>query len=536
MNKKLVTIALGAVVVIGGIFTYNVINNHNAKQIVLPYGKGRGVEGDIGSFNPTQADNTPSAIGLHNEIAELMAFDKNGKLVPYAAEKITTSKDGKEIDIKLKDGLKYEDNTEVKAQDYVNGAKLLAMPESKSSYQMWATEWVQGGADFASGKTKEISGFSAINDKEIKIKLTAPRAYFTSTFASEMWAPIPDKFISKIGGLKNYGKDVKSFISSGPLKIKSYKNGSSLDLVKNNASVLAKDAKVDAIKFVPVSTYSNAILQYKQNKLYAVEKSLNADKVLNKNTKANQEFSMPQVEYISVNRKSISKDLAKAIYLSLDKKYINDYFFDGMNQVRNVFTPDVYDNVEQGIKKQNVDPNKNEFDFKQAQTLAKQFKGKTIRLLLKEEKQQQNQYAAYTKYVISQMEKLGLKVEVKSLPTKMANIEVYKSANDERSYDLVLNAWSNDYPEASTFINSILGTHTKTNFSAWTSSLYDNATQKAMQTTDETKAGELYAKAVIDAKNNYAILPIVQYKANIYTQDGKYKPYSVAGIKYVNYW
>lgn len=536
MNKKLIIGLGGLLVLVGGVFAYTQFSGSNAKQINLPYGKNRGVEGEITSFNPTQADSTQNSIALHNEIAELMALNDKNELVPYAAKSVEMSKDSKQVKVTLKDGLKYEDGKEVKAQDYLNGIKLLAMPSSKSSYAMWATDWIVGGQDFAQNKSQTISGFKTLNDKEFTIDLTSSRAYFKTTFASEMFTPIPQHFIDKIGGLKNYGKDYKSFLSSGPLKIQKYQSGIELKLVKNDKTSLSKDIKVENIKFTPINTYQSAIMQFKQKKIYAIEKTVQADKILNLNKKADQIYAAPQMEYITVNRKSIDKNLAKAIYLSLDKNYINKTFFDSMNIVRNVITPNVYDNVENALKEKGIKTSDNEFNLKEAKELAKDFAGKKLTILLKSEKQQQNQYASYTKYVKTQLEKLGLSIEFKTLPSKNANNEIYKSVNEERNYDLALNAWSNDYPEASTFVNAILGEKTDTNFSAWTSKVYDENTQKAMQTVDTTQAGKLYANAVIEAKNEYAILPILQYNSNVYTQDGKLSPYNATGIRFVNYW
>lgn len=534
MNKKIIIGALALIGIGAGFFIFN-SNKSNENEIILPYGRGRGVDGELSSFNPAKADNTPSAIALHNEVAELLAFDKDGKLVPYAAKSVTTNKDATEVSVELKDGLKYDDGTDVLAKDYYNGAKLLGSSKTRSSYQSWVSEWIVGGSDFAKDKTKEISGFKVINDKKFTIKLTSPRAYFKSTFASEMWSPVPQHFIDKIGGLENYGLTYDKFISSGPMKIKSY-NSQKLVVEKNNQTSLSKDVKVNSIKFVPVTTLTSAIAQFKQNKLYAVEKTAETDKALNKNSNADQIFPLAQMEYISVNRKNVDKNLAKAIYLSLDKDYINKNIFDSMYQVRSVITPATYQNVEDALKKNNIDPNKNEFDLEEAKKLSKPYKDKVIKILVKTEKTQDVKYNNYLKYVITQLESLGVKTEIKTLPTKLASKEIYKDANTNRSYDITLNAWSNDYPEASTFVNSILGSHTTNNFSAWTSKIYDENTQKAMTQVDETKAGEYYAKAIIDAKNEYAVLPIVQYKANVYTQDQKFQPYSVAGLRYVNYW
>lgn len=536
MNKKLIFGLGGALLLLGGVFAYTQMSSSNNKEIILPYGKNRGVDGEITSFNPTQADSTPNAVALHNEIAELMALNEKDELVPYAAKSVEMSSDSKQVKVTLKDGLKYEDNTPVKSQDYLNGIKLLAMPQSKSSYAMWATDWIVGGQDYADKKSDTVSGFKVINDKTFTIDLTAPRAYFKTTFASEMFTPIPQHFINKIGGLQNYGKDYKSFISSGPLKIAKYQSGIELKLVKNEANILAKDAKVSNLKLVPINTYQTAIMQYKQKKLYAVEKTQQSDKILNINKTADQVYSAPQMEYISVNRSSVDKNLAKAIYLALDKNYINKQFFDNMNIVRNVITPNVYTNVETALKAQKINTTANEFNLSEAKELAKSYKGKNLTLLVKSEKQQQSQYASYTKYVKTQLQSLGLNVEIKALPSKNANNEIYKPVNSARTYDLTLNAWSNDYPEASTFVNAILGSKTPTNFSNWTSDVYDLNTQNAMKTVDTTKAGEYYAKAVIEAKNNYAILPIVQYNSNVYTQDGKFKPYNQTGIRFVNYW
>ena len=127
----------------------------------------------------------------------------------------------------LKDGLKYEDGTEIKASDIKYGVERSMSPLIPDGPQ-YAKQYLEGGKDYKGPfDGKELASIIADDAKKtITFKLAQPHGDFGYTVSLPTFAPVPKAKDTKV----NYDNHV---VSSGPYKIDTYARGKSLTLSRN---------------------------------------------------------------------------------------------------------------------------------------------------------------------------------------------------------------------------------------------------------------------------------------------------------------
>ena len=129
-----------------------------------------GVADFAGVFNPVywEANEDMQVVSATN--ASLSVNDDKGEIVDGTAS-MSVSEDGKVYTYKLTKE-KYNDGSDVKAEDYVNWYKVVADP-SYDGYQDISKVNVVGYDDYKNGSATEISGIKVVDESTIEITLEA---------------------------------------------------------------------------------------------------------------------------------------------------------------------------------------------------------------------------------------------------------------------------------------------------------------------------------------------------------------------------
>lgn len=162
--------------------------------------------------------------------AGLVSFDKDGKAQNEVAESITANDDATQYDIKLKDGWKFTDGTDVtaesftKAWSYVANAKNGMVGSSffstiKGYDALQDTDNLKGD--------EQLEGLKIVNDHEFTVDLSQSDSAFATKLGYSGFYPMPESFY----------KDPKAFgespVSDGPYKFDSWDHDKEIKLVKN---------------------------------------------------------------------------------------------------------------------------------------------------------------------------------------------------------------------------------------------------------------------------------------------------------------
>ena len=216
-----------------------------------------GVADFAGVFNPVywEANEDMQVVSATN--ASLSVNDDKGEIVDGTAS-MSVSEDGKVYTYKLTKE-KYNDGSDVKAEDYVNWYKVVADP-SYDGYQDISKVNVVGYDDYKNGSATEISGIKVVDESTIEITLEAANTsapYVLGSAVPISTAKYGD--LIKKGDLSKFKSlNMVDYVSNGAYVLKEYKEKRSATLEANPNFYLG-EPKTKNLIFKVVAT--NAELQ-----------------------------------------------------------------------------------------------------------------------------------------------------------------------------------------------------------------------------------------------------------------------------------
>ena len=162
--------------------------------------------------------------------AGLVSFDKDGKAQNEVAESITANDDATQYDIKLKDGWKFTDGTDVTAESFTKAWSYTANAKNAQLCSSFFST-IKGydalqDTDNLKGD-EQLEGLKIVNDHEFTVDLSQPDSAFATKLGYSGFYPMPESFY----------KDPKAFgespVSDGPYKFGSWDHDKEIKLVKN---------------------------------------------------------------------------------------------------------------------------------------------------------------------------------------------------------------------------------------------------------------------------------------------------------------
>ena len=216
-----------------------------------------GVADFAGVFNPVYCEANEDMQVVSATNASLSVNDDKGEIVDGTAS-MSVSEDGKVYTYKLTKE-KYNDGSDVKAEDYVNWYKVVADP-SYDGYQDISKVNVVGYDDYKNGSATEISGIKVVDESTIEITLEAANTsapYVLGSAVPISTAKYGD--LIKKGDLSKFKSlNMVDYVSNGAYVLKEYKEKTSATLEANPNFYLG-EPKTKNLIFKVVAT--NAELQ-----------------------------------------------------------------------------------------------------------------------------------------------------------------------------------------------------------------------------------------------------------------------------------
>ena len=108
----------------------------------------------------------------------LVRLDDELEVGPDIAESWQKSEDGKTFTFHLRQGVKFHDGNEVRAEDFKYSWERACDPETGSQTAATYLGDIVGVNDKLAGEVEEISGLKVIDDYTIEVTIDAPKAYF----------------------------------------------------------------------------------------------------------------------------------------------------------------------------------------------------------------------------------------------------------------------------------------------------------------------------------------------------------------------
>ena len=546
MKKQLilVTLVMTGVLALTACGGSKSANNANGKILTIEMGP------EVETIDPALNTTNDGANYITYLFDNLLRVDKDGKIAPSMAEKYEVSDDGLTWTFHLRDGLKWSDGSDFTANDFVYSWQRMVNPEVAAPYAETVLGMVDGYED-AIGNPDE-NGNTTTTPDVTKLRVEAPD---DKTFVVHMAKPTPyfDK-LATFAALSPVKKDVvesnpdgwtldpKTYISTGPFKLKEWKAGSYL-LLEKNENYWNKDAvKLDGIKCLLMQDQNAAFSAYESGDALMI-KDIPTQEITTLQKRPDYHID-PQLGtyFIDLNNTLDEfKDpkVRQALSLALDRKYISETItagtytpakgfipqgvsdWDGSSWYDHLTDPSVYINVD--------DYQANLAKAKELLAEAGHPNGEGLPTLT-----YSTNDSAYHKKIAEYLQQawgeLGLKIDV--------NIVEWKSFTPQRrsgNYQIARDGWVMDYDDPSNILN-LTATGNGNNSSKYSNPEYDALLEKAASEKDQKTRFDYFHQAEEMLMRDMGVTPLLYYN-EMYLQSDKIKDsyHTTDGIYHFEY-
>jgi ABC-type transport system substrate-binding protein len=227
--------------------------------------------GDIRGLDPANiADGLVST--LHQLLfAGLVDFDDKGEVVPRLAERFERSADGLTYRFYLRKGVLFHDGTELTADDVKRSIERALHPSAPNPYASFYAS-IRGYDAFAAKTTEDLEGVRVDGTYVVSIALVAPDSTFLPLLAMHVLRPV-----CKSGG-KRY-TDTFHPCGTGPFKLPEggWVRGQSVSLVRHDGYFEPGKPYLDGVVFTVGMTISAAKYKFLNGELDTLRDLTQAD-------------------------------------------------------------------------------------------------------------------------------------------------------------------------------------------------------------------------------------------------------------------
>lgn len=185
------------------------------------------------NLDPQTASDSASLNVINNIFEGLLAYNKDGKIEPAAAQSFKVSEDKLTYTFTLRDNIKWEDATPVTAYDFQFAFRRLLDFETNSPHaSMFYCIKNAMQVNTGSMETTKL-GVTATTETELVITLAYESKNFVELMALPYTVPCNELFFKKTKG--KYGLEPTTILANGAFKIESWKHDQTIKLVKNGS-------------------------------------------------------------------------------------------------------------------------------------------------------------------------------------------------------------------------------------------------------------------------------------------------------------
>lgn len=215
---------------------------------------------DFRSLDPAIAYDTESIPVVRLLFRGLLDYDSGANLVTDQAKDWSISPDGKTYTFHLKPGVQFANGREVVAQDYVFSVERILNPAIGSFGQGFFMD-VEGARRFVAGTAAHVSGLSAPDKYTFIIHLREPMFTFRYVMAMSFAVAEPRDVAGR------YGKDFeKHLIGSGPYRLTELRRGVRYRL-ERNSYYTGSDGYPDSVDIEVINDNTTAVMMLERGEV-----------------------------------------------------------------------------------------------------------------------------------------------------------------------------------------------------------------------------------------------------------------------------
>ena len=475
------------------------------------------------SLIPGNTNETGGGRPIDLMFAGLVSFDKDGKAKNEVADSITANDDATQYDIKLKDGWKFTDGTDVTAESFTKAWSYVANAKNgmvgSSFFSTIKGYDALQNTDNLKGD-EQLEGLKIVNDHEFTVDLSQPDSAFSIKLGYSGFYPLPESFY----------KDPKAFgespVSDGPYKFSSWDHDKEIKLVKNPDYKGNRKVNNDGVTFKIYTDANAAYADVQAGNLDVMDTVPSADSKTfesdssvvpyNKAGSVIQTFTIPSdLEHWKTSTEE-GQLRRQALSMSIDRQAICDKVLNGLGTPAVEFTSPKTPGYSDSLKgNENLKYNKKKAKelWEKANAISPWTSDGKLTFAYNADGGHET---TYTAVVNSINNTLGSEVAATNpYPT----FNDYRTAvSDRKVQGAFRSGWQPDYPSAENYLVANFASSAAdgngSNDGDYKSSAFDDLCSKAAaaQTTDE--ANKLYQQAQEILLNDLPAVPLYYSNAN----------------------
>jgi len=291
--------------------------------------------------------------------ATLVRVDEQLRIVPYAAESWTVSKDGLVWTFKLRDNLLFHNGRKADASDVRYSLSRLASPDSRSPNSRLLLADVAGFEDVNKGQTKELTGVRVVDPLTVEIRLQAPPKGDLLTRLTHISTAILAREAVEQGGA-NWPETHP--IGTGPWRLKEWVHRSRV-VYEAFPQYFEGKPKVDRLEMPIVPEPATQLAMYQNGELDAVLVPIGDYPRLKRDarwSKEMREWDRAQVQLLALNPRVYApfKDVRvrQAFAHAIDRQKVINQVFHGLYLVAGGMLPPGLPGYDKELKGLPYDP------------------------------------------------------------------------------------------------------------------------------------------------------------------------------------
>ncbi len=445
---------------------------------------------NLGSEPPTldwnKATDTTSSHVINNIMDGLVAYDladKELKLVPALATEWTASEKARVWTFKLRQGVKWSDGVDFKAEHVVDSWRRLMAKETASEYAYFLFA-IKNAKAFNQGKVPwEQVGVTVAAPDTIRVELEKSIGYFPQMLTHASTYPVRLDLIKKHG---DKWTEAGNLVGLGPYKLAVWAHDREV-VFEANESYYGTKPFIPYIHAQMIIEQATAINLFDAGKLDSIDGIPSVELKVQRTRKEYRSTGLLQIYYYGTNVKKAPMDnvhVRRAIAHAIDRQKVVQVLDGGEIPLTGWVPSGMFGYfADVGL----------EFNLEKAKAeLAKAGYGpggKKIPPIAIHFNTNEN-HQRIAEIVQAQLkENLGIEIELKNEEWKsyLANLKT----DPPQMYRF---GWLADYPDPDNFMN-LMTSYSDNNRTRWSNPAYDKLIEQAAGETDQEKRRDLYRKA-----------------------------------------
>jgi oligopeptide transport system substrate-binding protein len=288
----------------------------------------RGLPGEPRTLDPQLAEDTFSFPVLRDLYEGLTAEDRNGQIVPGAAESWTVDSTGTVYTFQLRPNAKWSDGDRTVANEFVQGLQRAVDPKTASGSSALLTV-IKGASEIIAGRKRVTElGVTATGESSVRIELEHPAPFVLQILSEPIAAPthIRGNTDSPIPGSPD-----KTKVSNGAYRLVSRILGSYIELVRNAYYWDATHVQIEHVRYINAESEATEIREYiaGQVDMTSAIPAPDLERVTQKYGAEIQTAPILGTLYLALNVSKPplrdNRDLRQALSMAVDRDLISDH-------------------------------------------------------------------------------------------------------------------------------------------------------------------------------------------------------------------